>query len=477
MLDELVAGRGQILGLIGESGIGKTRLLAELRVLAADHVTWLEGRCLSYGAELAYGPLIEMLRGWIGAEEGEADLSVRTKLRAKLGLLPASEVAQVLPYLSRLLSVRLDPDDDERLRRLPPEELAMKIRRAYRLWVQSLARQAPVVVAVEDVHWADPSSRELLEELLELCDVAPLLMIATVRPDTASEGWRLRMRVLTDFAHRSVEVALGPLDDTAARELLAGRPRSTSLLPQELDQIVAGAEGNPLYLEELLNAFTDTGDRGRTWAPTLTERSILTPALESLLLARIDRLPDKARRFAQVAALVGRSFPRRVLEHVSDTEDLDADLAALLRADIIREVRRYPEAEYTFKHGLLRQASLSTLPPARRRELYAAVGSAFETLFAGSVDDHLEVLANYFARSHDLAKALEYLERAGEKAANLDAVAQAAELWRRALRIAEKQGDTEAEARLRSQLDALEARSGERIALDLSSLEDAKPEA
>ena len=117
------------------------------------------------------------------------------------------------------------------------------------------------------------------------------------------------------------------------------------------------------------------------------------------------------------------------------------------------------------------------MPPARRRELYAAVGSAFETLFAGSVDDHLEVLANYFARSHDLAKALEYLERAGEKAANLDAVAQAAELWRRALRIAEKQGDTEAEARLRSQLDALEARSGERIALDLSSLEDAKPEA
>ena len=310
---------------------------------------------------------------------------------------------------------------------------------------QSLARHAPVVVAVEDIHWADPSSRELLEELLELCDVAPLLMIATVRPDTASEGWRLRMRVLTDFAHRSVEVALGPLDDTAARELLAGRPRSTSLLPQELDQIVAGAEGNPLYLEELLNAFTDTGDRGRTWAPTLTERSILTPALESLLLARIDRLPDKARRFAQVAALVGRSFPRRVLEHVSDTEDLDADLAALLRADIIREVRRYPEAEYTFKHGLLRQASLSTLPPARRRELYAAVGSAFETLFAGAVDDHLEVLANYFARSHDLAKALEYLERAGEKAANLDAVAQAAELWRRALRIAEKQGDTEAE--------------------------------
>jgi len=116
VLDELVAGRGQVLFLIGDSGIGKTRLLAELRLLAADRVTWLEGRCLSYGAALAYGPLIQMLRGWIGAEEGEADLSVRTKLRGKLGLLPASELSQVLPYLSRLLSVRLDPDDEERVR-------------------------------------------------------------------------------------------------------------------------------------------------------------------------------------------------------------------------------------------------------------------------------------------------------------------------------------------------------------------------
>ena len=187
------------------------------------------------------------------------------------------------------------------------------------------------------------------------------------------------------------------------------------------------------------------------------------------LLARIDRLPERARRFAQIAALIGRSFPRRVLEHVADSDDVDRDLALLLRADIIREVRRYPEAEYTFKHGLLRQASLSTLPPARRRELYGAVGAAFETLFAGSLDDHLEVLANYFARSHDLGKALDYLERAGEKAAALDAVAHAGELWRGAVKVAEKLGDADAAGRLQRRLEELKARSGERMTINVRS--------
>jgi class 3 adenylate cyclase len=465
VIDDLTNGRGQVLFLLGDAGIGKTRLLAELRQLATGRVTWLEGRCLSYGTELPYGPVVQMLRGWVGSEEGEAELSVRTKLRAKLGLLPASELSNVLPYLSRLLSLKLEPEDEERMRSLAPEELAAEIRSAYRTWIESLARQGPVVVALEDVHFADPSTRELAEDLLELADRAPLLIVATFRLDTASEGWRLRMRVLTDYAHRAAELSLMPLSDEAARQLLATHERSASLKMAELDQIIRGAEGNPLYLEELLNAFVDNTDflRGLTWAPTVTQARILTPALESLLLARIDRLPPEARKLAQTAALIGRSFRLRVLEHVSDSQDVEGDLAVLLRADIIRELRRYPDPEYTFKHGLLRRACLSTLPPGRRRELYGSVGTAIETLFPDSLDDHLEVLAHYFSRSHDLPKALEYLERAGAKASDLDAVAQANELLSRAGKVAEKLGNAEAQRRVQQRLSELEARTGERL--------------
>jgi predicted ATPase len=184
----------------------------------------------------------------------------------------------------------------------------------------------------------------------------------------------------------------------------------------------------------------------------VTGARILTPTLESLLVARIDRLPSAARRLAQIAAVVGRSFPLPVLEHVAESEDIETDLAALLRADIIREVRHYPEPEYTFRHGLVREASLSTLPPARRRELYGAVAAAYETQFATTLEDHLEVLAHYYARSEDLGKALAYLERAGDKAAGLDATDHAAELWKRALKVAVKVGDREAEQRMRMHL-------------------------
>ena len=461
ILTELVSGRGALLMLVGDAGIGKTRLLAELRATAAGRVTWLEGGCLSYGTESLYAPFIEMLRKWIGVEEGEADLAVRTKLRAKLGLLPASQVPDVLPFLARLLGIKLDGDQDDSLAALSPEELAARLRRAYVAWIGAIASQGPVVVAVEDMHWADPSTRALAEDVLELADSAPILLIATSRIDPESEGWKLRARGMMDFPHRAVEVTLGPLEDDAAEQLLDSRPQSNALDASELAQIVMGAEGNPLYLEELLNAFVEgKGERqSRTITPAYTSAR-LTPTLESLLLARIDRLPAEPRRLVQIAAVIGRSFPERVLAHVAHTEDLESHLSVLLRSDIIRELRRYPEPEYVFRHGLLRQSCLAALPAARRRELYGLVAAAFETLFAGSLDDYLDVLANYYSRSEDLGKALAYLERAGERAASLDAPQQAAALWERAVKVAERLEDPSAADRIRARIGELNLATG-----------------
>ena len=460
VLDELEAGRGQIALLLGEAGVGKTRLLIELRSLASGRAAWLEGHCVSYGTELVYGPLVQMLRDWIGAEEGEASLAVRTKLRAKLGLLPASQIPDVMPHLARLLSLPLDPAEEERLGGVSPAELADEIRRAYRTWVATMAQQGPVVAAIEDVHWADPASRALIEELLELAEQSALLVLMTIRIDPASEGWQIRVGALSDHPHRTTELRLGPLDEAASRLLLQALPRSRELGESELDLVVAGAEGNPLYLEELVNAFADSAGlrRGHTWAPTVTGPKVLTPTLESLLLARIDALPESCHRLAQQAAVIGRSFPLRVLEQISDSDEIDAELTALVRADIVRELRRYPEAEYIFRHGLLQQASLSTLPPARRRALHREIAVAFETLFSASLDDRLEVIAHHYARSDDLVKALDYLDRAGQRAAALDAAESAQELWGRALKVADKLGDGEGAARIRERLAALDTK-------------------
>jgi class 3 adenylate cyclase len=451
---DLSAGRGQVLLLVGEAGIGKTRLLAELRTLTGDTVTWLQGHCLSYGGLVAW-PFIEMLRHWLGVEEGDAELAVRTRARARLGGLLGADRETVLPALARLIRIRLDNEPHDRPD-VGPEDRAAEIHAAYGAWIEALSQQRPVVVALEDLHWADATTRELAEHLLELTDRAPLLLATTLSPDTASEAWRFRLRALADYAHRTTDVVLGPLTDEAAGEL------AQSLLPGALDDatkrlLVERAEGNPLYVEELLRALVEAGgvqQRRRTWTVTVGAAGLLPGTLENLLVARIDRLPEGPRRLAQTAAVIGRQFPVRVLERVSAYDDVHADLAVLLRAQIVQELRRYPELECTFKHGLVHEAALSTLTPARREELYGRVVAAFEELFAASLDDYLERLAHYHAQSGNLATALVYLERAAANVTVVGAAADATELWRRAHVLADQLGDTAAQRRISERLTA-----------------------
>jgi predicted ATPase len=405
-LGDLVTGRGRIVLLVGDPGIGKTRLLAELRELAGDRVTWLEGHCLSYGGVAAW-PFVEALLGWLGAEIGEPEIGVRTKARARLGALLGKELDAVLPELGRLLRLRIDaPEEPER---------ANGSQAAYVRWLEALARERPVIVALEDVHWADEATRELAEAVLDLTERAPVTLFLTEEAAPGSAGAALRLRALGNHGHRTSEIALAPLTDEAAEQLLAG------ILGGEVDAatrrgLVREAEGNPLYLEELARALLEGAlePRGRTW--TITVRAnLLPPALENLLVARIDRLPERARGLAQVGAAIGRTFPVAVLEAISG-DDVREGLAPLLRAEIVREVRRYPVFECSFTHGLLQDAALATLTPARKRALYATIAGAFESLYAESLEEHLERLAHYHAQGGNLPKALEYAARARSEA-------------------------------------------------------------
>jgi DNA-binding SARP family transcriptional activator len=388
---DLVAGRGQVLLLLGEPGIGKTRLLAELGERLREQVTWLEGQCFSHGG-LPSVPFVEALRRWLGIELRDPDVVLRTRARARLMPLFESADDEVVESLGRVLGLGGGE--------------AGELRPSYVAWVEALAARAPVVLAIEDLHWAHPSTRELAEELLGITDQAPLLLVATLRRDPDSEGWRFRSRVLGDFSHRASEVTLEPLDPADSARMLA------TLLPGTFDErtreeIVSRSEGNPLYLEELLRALIDggaLGQRHRTWTTTIRPSALLPPELESLLVSRIDRLPEGARRLAQVAAAVGREFSSPMLERIRGS-DVTGDLRDLLRAEIVREVRRYPELTCAFRHGLLQEAALATLTSEARRELYRRVASAFSELFDGSRAEHAERLAHYQAQAGDVAAA------------------------------------------------------------------------
>ncbi|MDP9341702.1 MAG: AAA family ATPase [Actinomycetota bacterium] len=458
-MDELEAGRGQVLVVTGEAGLGKTRTLAELRRVAGDRVTWLEGRCLSYGGELLYWPFVEMIRSWLGTSEGEAEVAVRMRLRARMAPLLDAQHPDALSYLGRLLSVRLEAEPERDLHPPSADRLSAGIRGAYLAWIERLAAERPVVVAVDDLQWADPATRELAEDLLAVTDRAPLLVAASLRSDPASEGWTFRLKVLSEFMHRAVELPLTPLARESAERLVDALMPIGILDPTTRSEIVSRAEGNPLYVEELLRAVLESGvpDRRRTWTLPSSTTGLIPASLEGLFIARIDRLSPGARRLAQAAAVVGRSFPVRVLERLHDG-NVQADLAELLRAEIVRELRRYPELECTFRHGLVQDAALSTLTPTSRRELYGRVADAFENdVYAAAVEEHLEELAFYYYRSDQPAKALAYLERAAERAESLDARPQAAELWTRAGKVASRLGDEEAGKRVEARLAPLDA--------------------
>jgi class 3 adenylate cyclase len=402
-LEALVAGRGGIALVIGEEGVGKSRLIAELRSMVVGDVVWLEGVCPSYGGE-PYAPLVSMLRMWLDVGSDE-EIAVRTKARSRLEDALGEAAASYLSAFGQLLSVRFET----------PSDSAPLVTDACIAWIEALASRTPVVMAIDDAQWADSATRCVVAELLGLTDRLPLLIVISQVRHQQSEGWALGTLALSEYSHRTTTIDVGPLADSDAIELVQ------SVFP-DLDEaavarIVSQAEGNPFYLEELLRLEPDGGWRGRSRSWTISSTTeFLPPALEGLLVARIDRLSAEARRFAQAAAAVGRTFPVLVVEElVGDARAL----TELFRAEVITEVRRYPELECTFRHRLIQEAALSTLTNAAKRALYRQVATAFERVYSGSIDEHHERLAYYHALSDSPASALPYLEKAADRAARL----------------------------------------------------------
>jgi class 3 adenylate cyclase len=434
---ELRAGRGQILFISGEGGIGKTRMLAELRSLSAGNVTWLEGTCTSYETEVRASPLVDMVRSWLELEKDQPEVAVRLRLRAKLGAVVEQDGGLVLRGLSRLLGVRSDPlpgsGGDVLAAESDPSDQS---REALCSWVETVCAKRPLIMAIDDLHWSDELTRELTESLFALTDHAPLMVVGAFRADPTSPAWRVRMRGLSDYPHRAVELPLQPLATSAARRLADVLVPNDQLDLDTREGLIARAEGNPLFLEELLRSvvLSAASDGSRSWSVSV--RTFLPPSLESLLLARIDRLAPHPRHLVQVAAVIGRNFRVPVLERVAGRDVAD-DLAVLLRADLIREVRRYPELECTFRHGLIQEAALETLTAGALRELNGKVATAYEQLFADSLEEHTEALAYHHYRSNDRSKALPYLEHAAARAMDAGATVEAAELTRRARKVAE----------------------------------------
>jgi DNA-binding NtrC family response regulator/tetratricopeptide (TPR) repeat protein len=441
-------GQGQVVRIVGEPGIGKSRLLHELRRRLGAEATWVEGQALSFGGAMPFHPVVDMLRRVFRIDDADPEASIVEKIERGLerlggGLVPARPVRRYV------LSV--DPGDpavlamDARLRRA-------EILRASHALLERGAERRPHVVVLEDAHWCDPATEEWIARLGDGATTKRVLLILTYRP-----GYR------PPFGDRSFHTGLAlstlPREETLrlARELLGA-----ARLPPELETLIVDkAEGNPFFVEELVRSLEEAGAVRRATDGVIgvaLARADVPDTVDQVILARIQRLDGRPRELLEIASVIGRSVPVALLRAVAGgPEEALADaVRALETAEFLNETRVFPELELTFKHALTQDVAYANVAPERRRMLHAAIVEAIEALYPDRVPEHVERLAHHALRGELWPRAVRYFRAAGEKAFDRSANREAVSSFEQAL---------EALRRLPEDHDTLEAAIDIRLTL------------
>jgi class 3 adenylate cyclase/predicted ATPase len=412
-------GHGQVVALVGEAGVGKSRLVYEF-VHAHYTQGWrvLESASVSYGQATPYFPVIDLLRRYCAVEDGDDTRTVRAKVTGQVLTLDAA-LQDTIPALLALLEAL---PDDSPFRMLDPPQRRQRTLEALKRVLLRESQVQPLVLVFEDLHWIDAETQALLNNLVDSLPTARLLLLVNYRPEY-QHPWgsktyyrQLRLDPLTpESAEALLQVLLG--DDPSLAPL-------TPLL-------ITRTEGNPFFLEESVRTMVETqvlvGERG-AYRLAQALPSIQVPAtVQAVLAARIDRLPPEEKNLLQAAAVIGKDIPAVLLQAIAEVPwaDVQRSLAHLQAAEFLYETRLFPELEYTFKHALTQEVAYNAVLLERRRGLHERAAQAIEGLFAERLAEHYNALAHHYSRSGNTSKAIDYLHRAGQQAVERSAYADA----------------------------------------------------
>jgi len=428
-LEQAQLGHGQVVAVVGEPGVGKSRLYWELthsHRLQGWRV--LEGGSVSYGKTTAYLPVIELLKAYFQVEARDDTRTMREKVTGKvLSLDRALE-----PALSALLALLEIPVADATWERLDP---AQRRRRTLEALTRLLLRESqvqPLLLVVEDLHWIDAETEALLDGLVQGLPTARLLLLVNYRPEYRHHwGGRSYYR----------QLRIDPLPAASADDLLTDLLGTAPSLDTLKRTLVARTEGNPLFLEESVRALVETkalvGERG-AYRLTHDATAVQVPTtVQAILAARIDRLPAEDKRLLQAAAVIGTDVPFALLLAVTDLgeEEIRRGLGHLQAAEFLYETRLFPDLEYRFKHALTHEVTYGSLLQERRRDLHARLVGAIETLHRDRLAEQVERLAHHALRGEVWEQAVPYLRQAGLKAASRSALPEAREWLEQALEV------------------------------------------
>jgi len=426
-LERAGAGHGQVVALVGEPGVGKSRLFWEF-THSRRTVDWLilESGSVSYGKATAYLPVIDLLKAYFAIEDRDDVRKIREKVTGKLLTLDKS-LEPTLPAFLSLLDVTVE---DEQWQTLDPPQRRQRTLEAIKRLLLRESQVQPLILVFEDLHWIDSETQAFLDSLSETLPTVRLLLLVNYRPEY-QHAWGNKTYY--------TQLRIDPLPPESADELLAGLLGDHAGL-RPLKQILLNrTEGNPFFLEESVRTLVETkflvGERGSYRLEKAIESTQVPATVQAVLAARIDRLPPEEKRLLQSAAVVGKDVPFALLQVIADQsqEELRLSLTRLQAAEFLYEISLFPDLEYTFKHALTHEVAYGSLLQERRRALHARIVEAIEKLYSDRLTEQVELLAHHASRGEVWEKAMAHLHQAGRKAAARSAYQEAASYFEQAL--------------------------------------------
>jgi class 3 adenylate cyclase/tetratricopeptide (TPR) repeat protein/ribosomal protein L40E len=402
------SGSGQVLGLVGDAGVGKSRLLLEFRnQLPPDEFAYFEGQCLTFGGAMAYLPILEIIRSYFKIKEGDPESLIKKNMEAKILRLD-EKLHGVLPPLYDLLSLDVE---DAAYHNLEPRQKKERTFEAIRDLFIYESQKRPLIIVVDDLHWVDKTSEEFLDYLIGWLTGARILLFLLYRPEY-THPWGSK-----SYYNR---VGLSQLTSRSSAELIRSILQVGDAVPELEGFILERTSGNPLFMEELTRTLLENGsircEDGACLLLKNTAEIQVPDTIEGIIAARMDRLEDDIKRTMQVASVIGRDFPYRILEKIIELrQELKSYLLSLQGLEFIYEKSLFPELEYVFKHALTREVAYNSVLQKRRKKIHEKIGQAIEALYPERIEEFYEMLAYHYSRSDNFEKAYQFMNLSGDK--------------------------------------------------------------
>jgi len=456
LVNDVKQGVGRIVCILGEAGLGKSRLVIETRQfyerLPGPDSSWYETISLSYESNQAYGLFQRLIRRVSGIGYDDAPRIIQKKLTILADSLPEERRVRA----TRLFETLFGLIGSNGAQPVEGENFKRELHEMVKAWWRAYFSERPTVLVFDDMHWADAASIELLRELLPLTGEISLVIICAFRAERQAPAWQIKTIADEEYRHRYTEVSLRPLSESESNELV-NRLLATPEIPDGLRaSILEKSDGNPFFIEEVVRTLIENGivvseDRNvdgqtqRFWVAASDSANFSIPDnLQSLLAARMDRLEEATRATLQLASVIGRSFYLRVLQAVDETSpELDKHIGTLLRLDLIRESARVPELEYSFRNPLTQEAVYETILLKRRREFHLRVGEVMEELYPERLEGLYGLLAYHFTLAGENDKAISHYRHAAQQALAVYAYDEADQNLNAALALLEAEPKTE----------------------------------